>query len=78
MDTVLAIAGDHPDNHDDRDTLIGVHPNLKKIYGEYKSLKARSRAARYHATPMRPEHAAEAKADYETIKAYIRKIMKLD
>jgi hypothetical protein len=78
MDSVLAVAGDHPKDHDKRDSLIGTHPNLKRCYKEYKSLKVRSRAARYYATPMDPVDAEEAERDYGTIKAYCRRIMRLD
>ncbi len=78
MDAILAISGAHPKGHDDRDSLIGTHLNLKKVYSEYASLKSRSRAARYYATPMDPSDAQDAQRDYESIKAYCRKIMKLD
>jgi HEPN domain-containing protein len=78
MDSILAVSGAHPKDHDERDSLVGTHLNLKRLFKEYKSLKVRSRAARYYATPMEPSDAEYAKRDYETIKSYCRKIMKLD
>jgi hypothetical protein len=72
-EAVLAVHGQHPQSHEDRDPLIRKNQVLKKIWPEYKSLDVTSRNARYYAVEITPAHIKDVRNDFNTLRAYIRK-----
>jgi hypothetical protein len=90
VDAVLADDLIHPERHTSRpardgkaeipgrDTYIAKHHALKKIYPEYEALKTTSNNARYFALEVDAEMLHERRKDFDVLKGYIRKLLKLD
>jgi hypothetical protein len=72
---ILAVQGDHPDKHDDRDSLIGRHPNLKRVYKEYRALKTMSRNARYYAVQIDQNDIHVVKQHFDVLSSYVKTIL---
>jgi hypothetical protein len=70
---ILAINGQHPMSHETTGPLVRRNPVLKKVWPEYESMRIASRNARYYATEITPEHLANVKNDFNTLRSYIRK-----
>jgi hypothetical protein len=50
VNVILVAQGPVPTSHEKRDPLVRRHPNLSKIWNEYKALDIMSRNARYYCT----------------------------
>ncbi len=70
---VLAIYGQHPQSHDATGPLVRKNPVLKEVWAEYKSLHTASRNARYYAMEITPQHLADVRANFDTLRAFVRK-----
>jgi hypothetical protein len=70
---VLAVYGQHPTSHEATGPFVRNNPVLKKIWKEYESLRTASRNARYYMLEITPQHLADVRADFNTIRSYVRK-----
>jgi hypothetical protein len=78
LSLVLAAQGSLPTSHAERDPLVKRHPNLAKIFNEYKALDIMSRNARYYCTPIDPGDVTSVQQKFAALRTYIGSLTGVD
>ncbi len=75
VDAFLAGKNYRPSDHDARDSEIQNNGSIADIYNDYRSLKDKSRAARYEIAEFHQNQLPPIETRFNKIKAHITKLI---
>lgn len=75
IEAYLATLGQHLRSHTTRDNFVGRDVQLRRIYSEYQDLKYFGYNARYEMQKFTASDVAQAKTNFDTVKAHISAIL---